>query len=182
MKVDREAVAGLVLPQLWTMSMGPRKPLVRLFASRQLISAPVVLNVDQFSKFMTYVPTLASTRTLLMEVLLCSVIKSLGARVEREHIDHLRSVQHAEAQTASLGMQNSGWELGNGVHESSEVDFETLVGRSSGAGTPHGVGGSVAAGSPSILDDSWGNDMAWLQPKRPDHPVSHRKQRATMPY
>ncbi|KAJ9106817.1 hypothetical protein QFC19_002944 [Naganishia cerealis] len=87
MKVDREAVAGLVLPQLWTMSMGP------------------LLNVDQFSKFM-------------------SVIKSLGARVEREHIDHLRSVRHAEAQTASLGMQNSGWELG---HEATEVDFETLV-------------------------------------------------------
>jgi SCY1-like protein 2 len=25
MKVDREAVAGLVLPQLWVMSMGPRE-------------------------------------------------------------------------------------------------------------------------------------------------------------
>ena len=25
MKVDREAVATLVLPQLWAMSMGPRK-------------------------------------------------------------------------------------------------------------------------------------------------------------
>lgn len=25
MKVDREAVAGLVLPQLWMMSMGPRE-------------------------------------------------------------------------------------------------------------------------------------------------------------
>jgi SCY1-like protein 2 len=25
MKVDREAVAGLVLPQLWMMSVGPRK-------------------------------------------------------------------------------------------------------------------------------------------------------------
>ncbi|KAJ9113647.1 hypothetical protein QFC22_005955 [Naganishia vaughanmartiniae] len=132
MKVDREAVAGLVLPQLWTMSMGP------------------LLNVDQFSKFM-------------------SVIKSLGARVEREHIDHLRSVRHAEAQTASLGMQNSGWELGGGGNESSEVDFETLVGRSSGTGTPHG--GGVPAGSPSILDDSWGNDMAWLQPSKPDHPT-----------
>ncbi|KAJ9096785.1 hypothetical protein QFC21_005056 [Naganishia friedmannii] len=134
MKVDREAVAGLVLPQLWTMSMGP------------------LLNVDQFSKFM-------------------SVIKFLGARVEREHIDHLRSIRHAEAQTASLGLHNSGWELGGGGHESSEVDFETLVGRSSGAGTPHGGGGGVPAGSPSILDDTWGNDMAWLQPSRPAHPT-----------
>ena len=25
LKVDRDAVATLVLPQLWTMSMGPRK-------------------------------------------------------------------------------------------------------------------------------------------------------------
>lgn len=39
-KVDREAVATLVLPQLWAMSMGPRKsalnsPEVELIASAQ---------------------------------------------------------------------------------------------------------------------------------------------------
>lgn len=28
-KVDREAVAGLVLPQLWAMSMGPRESYTR---------------------------------------------------------------------------------------------------------------------------------------------------------
>jgi SCY1-like protein 2 len=92
-----------------------------------------------------------------------SVIKSLGARVEREHIEHLRAVRKAEAQTASLGMQNTGWELG---HESTEVDFETLVGRSS-ASTPRGVENGA---STSMLDD-WGNDMDWLQPKADPVPV-----------
>lgn len=32
-KVDRESVATLILPQLWAMSMGPRKPLH--FANRR---------------------------------------------------------------------------------------------------------------------------------------------------
>ncbi|WWC68467.1 uncharacterized protein I206_102395 [Kwoniella pini CBS 10737] len=41
-KVDREAIATLVLPQLWAMSMGP------------------LLNADQFTKFMTVVKTLGS--------------------------------------------------------------------------------------------------------------------------
>jgi len=36
-KVDREAVASLVLPQLWAMSMGP------------------LLDADQFGHFMTWV-------------------------------------------------------------------------------------------------------------------------------
>jgi SCY1-like protein 2 len=34
-KVDREAVATLVLPQLWAMSMGPRK----LFEAASMISS-----------------------------------------------------------------------------------------------------------------------------------------------
>lgn len=37
LKVDRDAVATLVLPQLWTMSMGP------------------LLNLDQFQRFMTVI-------------------------------------------------------------------------------------------------------------------------------
>lgn len=96
-----------------------------------------------------------------------SVIKSLGARVEQEQLQHLRAVRTSEAQTASLGMQNTGWELG---HESTEVDFETLVGRSA-TGTPHGDSSARGVGSPSVMDD-WGNDMAWLQPKSDPVPVS----------
>lgn len=92
-----------------------------------------------------------------------SVIKSLGARVEREHIEHLRAVRKSEAQTASLAMQNTGWELAS---ESTEVDFETLVGRSS-TSTPQ-----AGSGGPSSLMDDWGSDMAWLQPKADPVPVS----------
>jgi SCY1-like protein 2 len=93
---------------------------------------------------------------------LSSVIKSLGARVEREHIEHLRAVRQAEAQTASLGMQNTGWELG---HEATEVDFETLVGRSS-TSTPR-----VENGAASSMMDDWSNDMDWLKPKSDPVPV-----------
>jgi SCY1-like protein 2 len=50
-KVDREAVATLVLPQLWAMSMGPR---TSPEFSRDLADHPV-LNADQFAKFMGYV-------------------------------------------------------------------------------------------------------------------------------
>jgi SCY1-like protein 2 len=47
-KVDREAVATLVLPQLWAMSMGPRT-----YATILLRQAnQPVLNADQFAKFM----------------------------------------------------------------------------------------------------------------------------------
>ena len=41
-KVDREAIATLVLPQLWAMSMGP------------------LLNADQFGRFMTVIKSLGS--------------------------------------------------------------------------------------------------------------------------
>lgn len=54
MKVDREAVAGLVLPQLWMMSMGPCT--FDTAAWLKLLKADrfnaIVLNVDQFNKFM----------------------------------------------------------------------------------------------------------------------------------
>lgn len=52
-KVDREAVATLVLPQLWTMTMGPCQ-----FSShivRIPLTSCAVLNVDQFARFMRFV-------------------------------------------------------------------------------------------------------------------------------
>lgn len=50
MKVDREAVAGLVLPQLWMMSMGPRAyPREGYITNANSLT---VLSVDQFNKFM----------------------------------------------------------------------------------------------------------------------------------
>jgi len=48
-KVDREAVATLVLPQLWAMSMGPRE---LSFPQPHQSADLAVLNADQFAKFM----------------------------------------------------------------------------------------------------------------------------------
>lgn len=53
-KVDREAVATLVLPQLWTMSMGPCTYPYLLVSSARLMVYYVVLNVSQFARFMRY--------------------------------------------------------------------------------------------------------------------------------
>jgi SCY1-like protein 2 len=59
MKVDREAVAGLVLPQLWMMSMGPCKsPIQDLTSTNRL----AVLSVDQFNKFMRSVAAIPVVR------------------------------------------------------------------------------------------------------------------------
>ncbi|WVW80312.1 hypothetical protein I302_102291 [Kwoniella bestiolae CBS 10118] len=123
-KVDREAVATLVLPQLWAMSMGP------------------LLNAGQFAKFM-------------------SVVKTLGARVEQEHSQHLRDVHRIEAQTASLAAQNafslngSTPNLGGGSG-GGELDFETLVRGGSAAPSPNPVFSSTVG-----VSDPW-DDEGWL--------------------
>jgi SCY1-like protein 2 len=49
-KVDREAVATLVLPQLWSMSMGPCKSILLWYLRSEADDS--VLNADQFAKFM----------------------------------------------------------------------------------------------------------------------------------
>ncbi|OCF45272.1 SCY1 protein kinase [Kwoniella heveanensis CBS 569] len=131
-KVDREAIATLVLPQLWAMSMGP------------------LLNADQFGRFM-------------------NVVKTLGARVEQEHSQHLRDVGRIEAQTASLAAANAfALNNGNGFEGSGggEVDFETLVrgGAGSAATSPNpALGGSRGGGSGGAMgiSDPW-EDEGWL--------------------
>ncbi|KAL1410897.1 Protein kinase domain-containing protein ppk32 [Vanrija albida] len=120
-KVSLEAIATLVLPQLWAMSMGP------------------LLNADQFGRFM-------------------HVIKTLGARVEKEHSQHLREVRKMEEQTNAFGngtTDGASFDF-NGVGASGEVDFEALVkGQASG-------GASSSAAAPASLDpwgdDGWGMD------------------------
>ncbi|WWC60474.1 uncharacterized protein I303_103047 [Kwoniella dejecticola CBS 10117] len=127
-KVDREAIATLVLPQLWAMSMGP------------------LLSADQFTKFMT-------------------VVKTLGARVEQEHSQHLRDVHRIEAQTASLAAQNafalngSSPNLGVGSN-GGEMDFETLVRGSGGSAAPS-PNPAFAASSSVGMSDPW-DDEGWL--------------------
>ncbi|WVO13150.1 hypothetical protein L204_100762 [Cryptococcus depauperatus] len=127
-KVDREAIATLVLPQLWSMSMGP------------------LLNAEQFSSFMT-------------------VIKTLGARVEQEHSQHLRDAHRIEQQTASLAIANNEALNGNLTNvEGGEVDFESLV-RGTARTMPDFEITSVAAGQDNItaggMPDPW-EDEGWL--------------------
>lgn len=52
-KVDREAIATLVLPQLWAMSMGPREyQRISQHRSHDSLLTYSVLNADQFGRFM----------------------------------------------------------------------------------------------------------------------------------
>ncbi|GAA6058768.1 hypothetical protein JCM10212_001884 [Sporobolomyces blumeae] len=96
-KCEVEAIATLILPQLWAMSIGP------------------LLNVDQFTKFIT-------------------VIKALSARVETEHHHRLAELKRLEESSSSAAAgphglsRGAGGALGhvnpglNGVS-----DFEALV-------------------------------------------------------
>jgi len=106
LKVDREAVATLVLPQLWAMSIGPCRLFV-LSCVRTLLNIPwTVLNVEQFQRFM-------------------AVIKKLGDRVEKEHNQFLRDSQRIEDRSATAVNGPI-----DGLTPRGGVDFETLVGGS----------------------------------------------------
>jgi SCY1-like protein 2 len=109
LKVDREAVATLVLPQLWAMSIGPCK-LHFCFMSIFFLNISTVLNVEQFQRFM-------------------SVIKKLGDRVEKEHDQFLRDSQRLEDRSATA-VNGSLDELTT----RGGMNFETLVG-GAGAGS-----------------------------------------------
>lgn len=115
-KVSLEAIATLVLPQLWAMSMGP------------------LLNADQFGRFMR-------------------VIKSLGARVEKEHSQHLREVRKMEEQTTTFSTNGSAMDF---TAPSGDVDFEALVKGNAGSG-------SATTSAPATIDpwsmDGWDDDL-----------------------
>ena len=106
-KVDREAVATLVLPQLWAMSMGPCKPSISTLLFHYLIIY-AVLSVGQFQRFM-------------------EVIRKLGQRVEKEHDQFLRDSQRLEDHS-TVAMDGGPGINGNAV----SVDFESLVGKANG--------------------------------------------------
>ncbi|KAJ8078461.1 Protein kinase domain-containing protein ppk32 [Marasmius tenuissimus] len=114
-KVDREAVATLVLPQLWSMSIGP------------------MLSLNQFQRFM-------------------SIVRKLGDRVEKEHAQYLRDSQRLE--------DRSTLNTDGGVNMASfsgNVDFESLVGKSSGGESAQQNGASSTGGETSWEDDVWGS-------------------------
>ncbi|EJT45147.1 clathrin-coated vesicle protein [Trichosporon asahii var. asahii CBS 8904] len=93
-----------------------------------------VLNTDQFARFM-------------------SVIQTLGARVEREHSQHLREVRKMEEQTATMNVSN-GDNPFDFSGQSQEVDFETLV----KGGTPSASTPAAASTADPWDMDNWGND------------------------
>jgi SCY1-like protein 2 len=132
-KVDREAVATLVLPQLWAMSMGPCRNHVALYQRRLMML--IVLNVGQFQRFM-------------------AVIKKLADRVEKEHDQFLRDSQRIEDRSgiASNGMNEAATSQG--------IDFESLVGRSNAPPTMNGpttISTDTTGDENSWDDDGWGS-------------------------
>ena len=132
LKVDREAVATLVLPQLWAMAMGPCAYFVlQTTCLPVLISLTAVLNVEQFQRFM-------------------GVIRVLGERVEKEHNQYLRDSQRIEDRSATAVNDAS-----PGTAFNPSVDFASLVGGSTmikADGTPDPNGGWE--------DDMWGSILS----------------------
>ena len=92
------------------------------------------------------------------------MIKSLGSRVEREHIQHLQAVRRADEQTTSFA--GSGAVGFNSIATSGEVDFEALVGSKNGhSGVPsiqNGNGQDTRGVSGLSLDDPWDRTDDWL--------------------
>lgn len=128
-KVDREAVATLVLPQLWAMSIGPcasfSSPLPSLSSKHNQ-----VLSIGQFQRFM-------------------QVIKKLAERVEKEHDQFLRDSQRLDDRS---GLAPDGPNGADG--SAANVDFESLVGRSSGATVK---ADTVIDNNTGWDDDVWGS-------------------------
>lgn len=82
------------------------------------------------------------------------VIKTLGARVEKEHSQHLREVRKMEEQTNAFSngtTDGTPFDFNSVVGASGEVDFEALVKGSGG-----GASSSTPAASASL--DPWGDD------------------------
>lgn len=130
-KVDREAVAMAVLPQLWQMAMGPRTLPSFLFTKPRLMDTQIVLNVEQFQRFM-------------------AVIKKLGDRVEREHGQFLRDSQRLEDRSAIPTSGATPNPVGG------EVNFENLVGGGDGVAVkPDTVIDGSSKGWDE--DDVWGS-------------------------
>ncbi len=130
LKVDREAVATLVLPQLWAMSIGPCRLCV--FCVHFLLNISwSVLNVEQFQRFMF-------------------VIKKLGDRVEKEHDQFLRDSQRIEDRSVTAVNGSV-----DGLTTRGGMDFETLVG---GAGSGNIKADTELNGN--WEDDVWGSILS----------------------
>lgn len=146
LKVDREAVATLVLPQLYVclcysqhqlMEPAPDGQcpwaLVSIFLPLEIRRSDMypVLSLGQFERFM-------------------AVIRKLGDRVEKEHNQFLRDSQRLEDRSATSPAAN-----GTTSHPVGGMDFASLVGGASTAGAA--AVAAPAANDPSWEDDVWGS-------------------------
>ena len=131
LKVDREAVATLVLPQLWAMSIGPCKFYFCFIYIYIFLNISLVLNVEQFQRFM-------------------AVIKKLGDRVEKEHDQFLRDSQRIEDRSATA--TNGSLDL----TPRGGMNFETLVG---GAGVAGSINADTELNG-NWEDDVWGSILS----------------------
>ncbi|GAA5897908.1 Scy1p [Sporobolomyces salmoneus] len=146
-KCEVEAIATLILPQLWAMSIGP------------------LLNVDQFTKFIT-------------------VIKSLSARVETEHFQRLSELKRLEESSGGgrAGSANGAGGGGSGLGvlnpEAAGVsDFEALV-RGTTNSTTNGLGARgkqvdiFSDESPALTPTPTGGNNIFSSPPLPALPTS----------
>ncbi|GAA5986876.1 hypothetical protein JCM5350_000349 [Sporobolomyces pararoseus] len=145
-KCEVEAIATLILPQLWAMSIGP------------------LLNVDQFSKFMT-------------------VIKSLSTRVETEHHQRLAELKRLEESSGGRqGAAANGIAGGSGLGVVNPAaagvsDFEALV-RGTTNGTTNGLGARgkqvdiFSDESPALTPTPTGGHNIFSSPPLPALPTS----------
>ena len=121
-KVVQEAAAPLVLPELRTMSKSPRQ--FPLYIRKLPLSFRVVLNINQFARFMRFVSYtyLCAIANDVMTYLQHD--QNLGERVEREHGQYLRNSQRIEDWSSGFDVHGSS----NSVPKLGEtVDFENLI-------------------------------------------------------
>ncbi|KAE8540149.1 hypothetical protein D1P53_004087 [Cryptococcus gattii VGV] len=110
-KVDREATATLVLPQLWSMSMGP------------------LLNAEQFGKFMAVIKTLGAR-----------VEAEHTKHLRDVHLIEAQTASLAAANAAALNAGSFGGVGQSNGDGGGDVDFEALVRRNgSGMGSSGSV-------------------------------------------
>ncbi|KIR43293.1 SCY1 protein kinase [Cryptococcus deuterogattii 99/473] len=110
-KVDREATATLVLPQLWSMSMGP------------------LLNAEQFRKFMAVIKTLGAR-----------VEAEHTKHLRDVHLIEAQTASLAAANAAALNAGSFGRVAQSNGDGGGDVDFEALVrGNGSGMGSSGSV-------------------------------------------
>lgn len=89
-----------------------------------------------------------------------TTIKTLGARVEQEHLQHLRERQRIQSQTASFAPQAGELTSGGLLPTNGEIDFASLV------ASAHGGASNATTPAAATEMDPWGSDPWDMAPVR----------------